>query len=89
MKTCMADFSIPLTQLRLPFYLAMIKGDSGHPAFLVLNNEIVLLTVWTFGNGGTGTSVTAFKEDINQLMLNVGGTEQLEEVDLSVYDALP
>ena len=82
-------FREPIITQRLLFYYLLGNGDSGNPAFIILNNEIILLTVWSRGEYGIGGSITAFKEDINQLMLEVGGTEQLEEFDLSIYDSLP
>ena len=54
-----------------------------------MRNKPVLLTVWTRPLAGSGTSVTAFKADINQLMSGLGGGYQLTEVDLSSYTPLP
>lgn len=50
------------------FYEDKIVGDSGNPAFLIVNNELVLLTVWTGGGGGAGTFVGFFNNEINQLI---------------------
>ena len=50
----------------------------------------VLLTVWSaLDFNGCGTSVAAFKADINQLMDELGGGYQLTEVDLSGFAPLP
>ena len=63
--------------------------------FIIVNNQPVLLTVWTNGGAGGGTSVTAFKKDINDLMAYLDDkngnatTYQLEEIDLSGFTVLP
>ena len=66
-----------------------MKGDSGNPMFIIINNQPVLLTVWTTGVSGSGTSVTAFKDDINYMMNSLGGGYQLDEIDLSGFTKLP
>lgn len=76
---------------RREFYELKISGDSGNPAFLIINDELVLLTVWTFGGAGRGTSITYYKSDINQMIKDVdiaagistGYT--LSEISLSAY----
>ena len=55
---------------------------------LILDGEPVLLTVWTWGGIGSGTSITAFKQDINDMMNLLGGGYQLTEFDLSGYKKL-
>jgi len=66
-----------------------MNGDSGNPMFIIVNDQPVLLTVWTSGGPGRGTSVTAFKDDINGMMNDLGGGYQLEEIDLSGFNVLP
>lgn len=56
---------------RYLFYEPKISGDSGNPAFLIINEELVILTVWTYGGAGGGTSITYFVNDINTLIHNV------------------
>ena len=69
--------------------LGTVVVDSGNPAFLLLRGQPVLLTVWTGPLGGFGTSVTAFKNDINAMMLDLDlGGYQLTEIDLSVFEKL-
>ncbi|MDA3923804.1 MAG: hypothetical protein PF904_03790 [Kiritimatiellae bacterium] len=75
-------------QDRKNFYESVILGDSGNPAFLIMQNQPVLLTVWSFGLGGSGTSVSAFKGDIEQMMEDLGGGYQLTEIDLSIFSKL-
>jgi hypothetical protein len=67
------------------FYENIIAGDSGNPAFMIINNELVLITIWTFGYGGSGTFLTAQKNAINQIMNELGGGYQLTEIDLSSF----
>lgn len=65
---------------RMDFNETIIPGDSGNPSFLIINNQLVLLTIWTFPN--SGTSVTAYKKEINQMMKLLGGNYELSEIDL-------
>ena len=75
--------------LRYNYFEPLFDGDSGNPAFLLLRSQPILLTVWTGINGGYGTSVTAFKRDINTLMLDLDpGGYQLTEIDLSGFKKL-
>ena len=75
---------------RRAFYQQLVPFDSGNPVFMILDGTPVLLTVWSALNfNGCGTSVAAFKADINQLMDELGGGYQLTEVDLSGFAPLP
>ena len=76
---------------RLLFSKFLQKGDSSNPLFIMINDQPVLLAVWTgiLGPLGYGTSVTVFKKDINYLMSELGGGYQLEEIDLSEFNPLP
>lgn len=78
-------FTVPTDPKRLEFYEPKIGGDSGNPAILPVNGLPVLLTVWTSGGAGSGTSVRQFKADINTLMTTLGGGYQLTEIDLSGF----
>lgn len=80
-----SGFASPTDVTRLGFYESIIGGDSGNPAFLIIDNQLVLLTVWTYGGGGSGTSVRACKNEINAAMTALGGGYQLTEVDLSAF----
>jgi len=64
----MAYFTVPADTQRQLFYEEKIGGDSGNPAFLIINNQLVLLNVWTFGGAGSGTSLTGHKAAINALI---------------------
>ena len=84
-------FDEPLDATRTGFYEGLVIGDSGNPAFLVINGQPVLLTVWTFGGPGAGTSLADFRQDVNALMSQLeagrGSVDgyQLEAADLSGF----
>ena len=66
-------------------------GDSGNGGFLVIDSQLVLTNVWTFGGPGSGTSATNEKTIINsmigQLDTGVGYISGyvIEEIDLSKF----
>jgi hypothetical protein len=73
---------------RALFFEGKIEGDSGSPAFLIVNNQAVLLTVWTFSGtngGGTGSSLAYHAAAVNALMASLGGGYQLTDIDLSAF----
>lgn len=81
-------FSMPTnnTPKRLALYENVITGDSGNPAFMVIDNAPVLLTVWTYGGTGSGTSITPHLTTLNSIMTTLGGGYQLTPVSLSSYN---
>lgn len=87
-----ALFIAPYTinyQNRLAFYEDKVGGDSGNPAFLIVNNQLVLVTVWTNGGAGRGTFTTPQIAAINTMMATLGGGYQLTEVDLAGFPTYP
>lgn len=87
-----AGFAPPTNINRQVFYEDKIVGDSGNPAFLIINGQFVLLTVWSFGGAGSGTFVTPQIATINQMIVDAdtlagnGGTGYtLQTVDLSGF----
>jgi hypothetical protein len=78
-------FSVPTSAQRLAFYEAKIGGDSGNPALLWVGGYLVLLTLWTRGGAGSGTSVAYHRASINLMMSQLGGGYQLSSVDLSAF----
>lgn len=78
-------FRTPTITSRAGFFESIITGDSGSPAFLIINDELVLITVWTFGGAGGGTSLLYFKDDINNMMNTLGGGYQLTEINISTF----
>lgn len=63
-------FNVPTDSVRLIFNEDKIGGDSGNPAFIILNGELVLVTVWTMGGAGQGTAIARFIDDINQMIVD-------------------
>lgn len=81
-----ASFITPNNSTRLSFFENIISGDSGNPAFLIINGTLVILTVWTYGGAGSGTSILAQKTDINTMMSTLGGGYSLTEISLSGFN---
>ena len=75
-------FSAPADATRKQFYQDKISGDSGQPAFLIVNGELVLLTVWSGGGPGSGCFITHYTAEINSAMASLGGGYRLTPVDL-------
>jgi len=67
---------------RKVFYEPTINGDSSSPFFLIINNQLVLVTTASY-NGGTNYQY--YKNEINSLMTTLGGGYQLTEIDLSSF----
>jgi hypothetical protein len=83
-----AYFSFPAglnAAKRGEFYEGKVGGDSGNPAYLIINGELVLICVWTFGGAGQGTNIQAWRSQVNATMTNLGGGYQLTNVDLSGF----
>jgi hypothetical protein len=84
--TSYCAMQVPVSALRLNFNEGLVGGDSGNPAFWFIGSDLVLLTMWTGAqNGGYGTSVAAFRSEVNAAMTTLGGGYQLTSVDLSSY----
>lgn len=84
-----AGFNSPDTNsARYAFFENLIGGDSGNPAFLIINGELVIITVWTYGSAGVGTSIIYHKDAINTMMasLSPGLGYSLTEVSLSGFN---
>jgi hypothetical protein len=73
------------SEIREGFHESKVGGDSGNPAFIILGGQLVLLTVWTYGGAGRGTSISPQIAAINAMMTALGGGYQLTEVDLSGF----
>lgn len=82
----MARFRTPRDATRVSFYENITSGDSGNPAFLIINGELVILTVWTYGGAGSGTNILVHKTAINTMMSTLGGGYSLTEIDLSSFN---
>lgn len=73
------------SSIRYPYFETKITGDSGNPVFLVVDGELVLVFVFTYGGSGGGTSITYHYDEINAIMKRWGSSYQLTPVDLSKY----
>ena len=84
------SFTIPYNPTRLSYYDHVYGGDSGNPSFCAISNKLVLLTVWTGAEGtpGYGTPIVTFKNDINNMMTELGRGYQLTEMDISGFQPL-
>ena len=95
-----AYHEIPFDPIKLGFYYSQVQanpliglygGDSGNGGFMVINSQLVLTNVWTFGGPGSGTSVTNEKTFINtmisQLDSQVGSISghSVQEISLSSF----
>lgn len=80
------NIAAPENSQRLSFWESIITGDSGSPGFLVINNQLVIVTVLTFGGLFTsGTFISAHINSINTMMNTLGGGYQLTTVDLTGF----
>lgn len=81
----LVTFRMPADATRRGYYEDVVSGDSSNPAFLLINNQLVVLTCWTFGGSGSGSSVVAFKSAINTAMTTLGGGYTCMDADLSSF----
>jgi hypothetical protein len=77
----------PTKNSRLVFFEDIILFDSGNPLLLIIDNELVIITVWTYGGAGAGTAIYYQKDSINSMMNSLGGGYSLTEVDLSGFNS--
>lgn len=84
-------FQEPTDADRLLLYEGIVAGDSGNPVFFILNGELVLLTVWTTGGGGSGSLISNYISEVNQMIADadteagVSTGYTLTEADLSSF----
>jgi hypothetical protein len=76
-------YSITFSQDYEDYFATVVVGDSGNPAFLVVDQEPVLLGV--FSTPTNGSHVAHYAADINTAMTTLGGGYQLTTVDLSGF----
>lgn len=89
-----AGFLAPMDSKRVLFYENVISGDSGNPAFVLVNDEPCLLTVWTYGGPGSGTFVSGHLATLAAMIITAdtqagnGGTgHTLQFADLSGFNS--
>jgi len=75
------NFMIPVDPTRLIFHEDKIGGDSGNPAFLIVSDELILITVWTYGGAGGGTPVAQFIPTLNQMIVDADTQAGVSSVD--------
>ena len=77
--------STPTDPQRLLFFEFLEGGDSGHPAFFIINDELVLLATWQSGGAGHGPCHAGFISEINTAMTSLGGGYNLTTAYLSGF----
>ena len=67
------------------FNETVITGDSGNPVFLLLGNELVVVTTWWTPTSGPFVSNEAVYDTVNALIesLSPGGGYAMEDIDLA------
>ncbi len=65
-----------------PFFQSVRNGDSGHPLFLIINNQLVLLTIWY--SIGAGYVMADYHAAANTAMAGSGYT--LTDADFSGFE---
>lgn len=87
------SFSVPTDADFYGRYIPAITLDSGNPSIMLGLGDPILISCVTYGGTGSGSSVVAFKDDINSLISDVDTLEgistgyTLTEADLSAYTA--
>lgn len=79
------SYATPYESHRSALYASLIVGDSGNPAFMIINNQLVILNTWTYGGDGSGPDISANISGINSVMTSLGGGYQLTQIDLSGF----
>lgn len=74
------------TEGQQAYYESKIVGDSGNPAFLIVDGVLVLLTVWTYGGGGSGPAVCQLNTEIAAACTALGGGHTPSAADLSAFN---
>lgn len=80
-----APHKVPTDAQRLAFYKPKIEFDSNKPGMLILDDEPVLVTLWTFGGAGSGPNIARLHDAINAAMTANGSPYQLTVADLSAW----
>ena len=83
--TAGVTFQAPTDPTRSEFYEDKTSGDSGQPGFIILNGQLVLLTVYTYGGAGSGWFIPGYLDQINAAMAALGGGYSVTTVDLSPF----
>lgn len=73
---------VPADPTRRSFFETLISGDSGNPAFILVNGEPILMLTHHYATAGP--FYTTHMDAVNSAMTQLGGGYQLTEADLSV-----
>ena len=80
-----SNFSSNVLSPIMPWYETPIAGDSGDPMFLLIDNELVLISTWT--SPVSGPSYPSLYDIVNDLLTQIGPGYQLTPIDLeAVYN---
>jgi hypothetical protein len=60
--------------------------DSGNPSFIIINDALVLLTVWAGGFRGSGTSITKWSSLIQETMDSLSSANGKPQTNLTFVD---
>ena len=77
--TC--QHNTPTDPLRASFSESLIGGDSGNPAFVILDGEAIMIL--THHTAQTGPFYTHYLNQVNAVMTQLGGGYQLTEFDFA------
>jgi len=79
-----ASFKSPSAP-RSSFYKSKVVGDSGCPAFLIVGEDLGLITCWHYGGAGSGPWHGYYLSQINDVISAIGGSTPAESMDLGNY----
>jgi hypothetical protein len=77
----------PATTTRNLFNETLISGDSGNPAFIVVDGKPALML--THHTAGGGPSYSYYLDEVNSAMATLGGGYEASSYDLSCFNAKP
>jgi len=90
--TSLVHVSKPQFDYAQDWYSPVLAGDSGQPAFLIINGEAIALGVWFASNFidlGEFPGIHVFASQINAAIISLGSAYQLSQIDLSAYPSYP
>lgn len=78
----------PASTLRQQYYENIVSGDSGNPAFVLINGELIVIGTFTSGNAGSGTLISDHINAINTMMTTLDPISgyQLTTINLSSFN---
>jgi hypothetical protein len=76
-------YTQPTNSKRMELYQNLRMYDSSSPVFMICDNEPILINTISGGGGGGGIAVSAFQDDLNQLIAEMGSNYTLTEFNLN------